>query len=146
MEAVWVQMRALEMFGTFMPVLFMIGVWKCHLDTWLYTRIILTFYMWGFVEAMLVQIKYPTINQSRLLHNKAGARTLATKKKTQGALMDPTLSGKIQNTKVRGWNPNDLNDWFLLNKNNKCHWHVWYCLHGSHILCQISLYDDFCLW
>ena len=46
--------------------------------------------------------KCPTINQSRLLHNKAGARTLATKKKTQGALMDPTLSGKIQNTKVRG--------------------------------------------
>ena len=90
--------------------------------------------------------KYPTINQSLLFHNKAGARTLATKKKTQGALMDPTLSGKIQNTKVRGWNPNDLNDWFLLNKNNKCHWHVWYCLHGSHILCQISLYDDFCLW
>ena len=46
--------------------------------------------------------KYPTINQSLLFHNKAGARTLATKKKTQGALMDPTLSGKIQNTKVRG--------------------------------------------
>ena len=34
----WVQMRALEMFGTFMPVLFMIGVWKCHLDTWLFTK------------------------------------------------------------------------------------------------------------
>ena len=28
-----VQMRALEMFGRFMQVLFMIGVWKCHLDT-----------------------------------------------------------------------------------------------------------------
>ena len=30
----WVQMGAVEMFETFMPVLFMIGVWKCHLDTW----------------------------------------------------------------------------------------------------------------
>ena len=49
-----------------------------------------------------VRTKYPTINQSLLFHNKAGARTLATKKKTQGAIMDPTLSGKIQNTKVRG--------------------------------------------
>ena len=39
-EAMWVQMRALEMFGTFMPVLFKIGVWKCHLDTWLFSRII----------------------------------------------------------------------------------------------------------
>ena len=35
-EAMWVQMKALEMFGTFMPVLFMIGVWKCHLDTCLH--------------------------------------------------------------------------------------------------------------
>ena len=51
---------------------------------------------------VLIRSKYPTINQSLLFHNKAGARTLATKKKTQGALMDPTLSGKIQNTKVRG--------------------------------------------
>ena len=31
------QMRALQMFGTFMPVLFKIWVWKCHLDTWLCT-------------------------------------------------------------------------------------------------------------
>ena len=31
----WVQMKALEIFRKFMPVLFMIGVWKCHLDTWL---------------------------------------------------------------------------------------------------------------
>ena len=29
------------MVGTFIPVLFMIGVWKCHLDTWLCTWIIL---------------------------------------------------------------------------------------------------------
>ena len=40
----WVQMRALEMFGTFMPLLFMIGVWKCHLDTWLCPRI--TSHVW----------------------------------------------------------------------------------------------------
>ena len=33
MQVMWVQMRALEMFGTFMPVLFMMGVCKCHLDT-----------------------------------------------------------------------------------------------------------------
>ena len=37
----WVQMRALEMFGTFMPMLLKIRVWKCHLDTWLCTWIIL---------------------------------------------------------------------------------------------------------
>ena len=30
-----VQMMAMKMFGTFMPVLFMIRVWKCHIDTWL---------------------------------------------------------------------------------------------------------------
>ena len=35
----WVQMGAMEMFGTFLPMLFMIGVWKCHLDTLLFTRI-----------------------------------------------------------------------------------------------------------
>ena len=35
----WVQMRALEMFGTLMPLLFMIGVWKCHLDTGLCTYV-----------------------------------------------------------------------------------------------------------
>ena len=39
MEAIWVQMRALEMFGTFMPVLFLIGVWKWNLDTWLCTYV-----------------------------------------------------------------------------------------------------------
>ena len=53
----WVQMRALEMVGKFMPVLFLIGVWKCHLDTWLCTRIILTFHMWGLVEVIWVQIR-----------------------------------------------------------------------------------------
>ena len=52
----WVQMRALEMFGTFMPVLFMIGVWKCHLDTWFCTKIILTHHMCGLVEVMWVQM------------------------------------------------------------------------------------------
>ena len=31
------------MFGSFMPLFFMIGVLKCHLFTWLYTRIILKF-------------------------------------------------------------------------------------------------------
>ena len=40
-------MMNLEMFGTFLPVLFMIGVWKYHLGTWLCTRIILTYHMWG---------------------------------------------------------------------------------------------------
>ena len=43
----WVQMGAMEMFGTFMPVLFMTGVWKCHLDTWFCTRIILTLMLKG---------------------------------------------------------------------------------------------------
>ena len=41
----WVQMRALEVFGVFMPVLFMIGVWKCHHHIWLYSRIILMYDM-----------------------------------------------------------------------------------------------------
>ena len=52
----WVQMRALEMVGTFMPVLFMIGVWECHPDTWLCTRIILTYHMCSLMEAMWVQM------------------------------------------------------------------------------------------
>ena len=52
----WVQMGAMEMFGTFMPVLFMIGVWKCHLNTWFWTRIILTYQMLGLVESMWVQM------------------------------------------------------------------------------------------
>ena len=30
----WVQMKALEMFWKFMLVLFMIEVWRCHVDTW----------------------------------------------------------------------------------------------------------------
>ena len=33
MQAMWVQMRALEIFGTFLPILFMMGVCKGHLDT-----------------------------------------------------------------------------------------------------------------
>ena len=33
------------MFGTFLPLLFMIGVQKCHLDTWICTRIILMYHM-----------------------------------------------------------------------------------------------------
>ena len=56
MEAKWVQMGAMEMSRTFMPVLFMIGVWKCHLDTWLCTRIILTHHMCGMVEDMWFQM------------------------------------------------------------------------------------------
>jgi hypothetical protein len=44
------------MFGTFMPVLFMIGVWKCHLDTWFCTSIILKHHMCGLVEGMWVQL------------------------------------------------------------------------------------------
>ena len=47
----WVQMGAIEIFGTFMPVLFMIGVWKCCHDTWLCPRIILTYHVCGLVEA-----------------------------------------------------------------------------------------------
>ena len=50
-EAMWVQMRALEMFGSLMTVLFMVGVWKCHLDTWLCPRILLTYHICGLVEA-----------------------------------------------------------------------------------------------
>ena len=30
---------------------FMIGVWKCHLDTWLCPRILLTYHICGLVEA-----------------------------------------------------------------------------------------------
>ena len=45
------------MFGAFMPVLFLIGVWKCHSDIWLWTRIILTYQNWGLVEVMWVQIR-----------------------------------------------------------------------------------------
>ena len=41
----WVQMKALEMFRSFMLVLFMVEVWKCYFDTWLCTRIILTYHM-----------------------------------------------------------------------------------------------------
>ena len=52
----FVQMRALEMFGTFIPVLFMKGVWKCHLDTWPCPRFILTHHMCGLVEVMWVQM------------------------------------------------------------------------------------------
>ena len=44
----------------------------------------------------IVRIKYPTINQSLLFHNKAGGRTLATKKKTLGTLMDHSFGAKIQ--------------------------------------------------
>ena len=57
MEAMWVRMGAFEMFGTFMPVLFMIGVLKCHVDTRLCTRTILTYNMRGLVEAMWVQMR-----------------------------------------------------------------------------------------
>ena len=53
----WVQMEAMEMFGTFMPVLFMIGIWKCHLDTWLCPRIILMYHLCVLVEAMWVQMR-----------------------------------------------------------------------------------------
>ena len=55
-EGMFVQMRALEMFGTFMSLLFMEGAWKCHLDTWLCPRIILTHHMCGLVEVMWVQM------------------------------------------------------------------------------------------
>ena len=44
-------------FGTLLPVLFMLGVWKCCHDTWLCTRIILTYHMWGLVEVMWVQMR-----------------------------------------------------------------------------------------
>ena len=56
MEAMWVQMMNLEMVGTFLPVLFMIGVLQCCHDTWLCIRIILTYYMWGLMVAMWVQM------------------------------------------------------------------------------------------
>ena len=42
-EVMWVQMMAMKMFGSVMSLLFMIGVWKCHLDTWFCARIILTY-------------------------------------------------------------------------------------------------------
>ena len=50
-EAMWVQKMVIKMLGTFMPMLFMIRVWKCHLDTWLCPRIILTYDICGLVKA-----------------------------------------------------------------------------------------------
>merc|ERR1711978_727234 len=52
----WVQMMAMKMFGSVMSLLFMIGVWKYHLDTWFCTSIILTHHMCSLVEVMWVQM------------------------------------------------------------------------------------------
>ena len=52
----WVQIRALEMFGTSMLVFFMLEVYKYHFDTWPCPRIILTYHMCGLVEVMWVQM------------------------------------------------------------------------------------------
>ena len=46
---------AMKLFGSVISLLFMIGVWKCQLDTWFCTRIILTHHMCGLVEAMWFQ-------------------------------------------------------------------------------------------